>query len=69
MSCAKLIDDTLIERNHLAVHHYRDLDMDVVASVIQRNLDDVLAFAKMCMRAREGDKSRGERRARRSDES
>ena len=32
---------------NLAVHRYRDLDMDIVQSVIQRNLDDLLAFAKI----------------------
>lgn len=32
---------------NLAVPRYRDLDMDIVQSVIQRNLDDLLAFAKI----------------------
>jgi uncharacterized protein YutE (UPF0331/DUF86 family) len=32
---------------NLAVHRYRDLDMDIVESVIQKNLDDLLAFAKI----------------------
>lgn len=32
---------------NLAVHRYRDLDMDIVEAVIQRNLDDLLAFAKV----------------------
>lgn len=32
---------------NLAVHRYRDLDMDILESVIQRNLDDLLAFAKL----------------------
>jgi uncharacterized protein YutE (UPF0331/DUF86 family) len=32
---------------NLAVHRYRDLDMDIVQSVIQKNLDDLLAFAKI----------------------
>ena len=32
---------------NLAVHRYRDLDLDIVQSVIQKNLDDLLAFAKI----------------------
>ena len=32
---------------NLAVHRYRDPDMDIVQSVIQKNLDDLLAFAKI----------------------
>jgi uncharacterized protein YutE (UPF0331/DUF86 family) len=32
---------------NLAVHRYRDLDIDIVESVIQKNLDDLLAFAKI----------------------
>jgi uncharacterized protein YutE (UPF0331/DUF86 family) len=32
---------------NLAVHRYRELDMDIVQSVIQKNLDDLLAFAKI----------------------
>jgi uncharacterized protein YutE (UPF0331/DUF86 family) len=32
---------------NLAVHRYRDLDMDIVQAVIQKNLDDLLAFAKI----------------------
>jgi uncharacterized protein YutE (UPF0331/DUF86 family) len=32
---------------NLAVHRYRDLDLDIVAAVIQKNLDDLLAFAKI----------------------
>jgi len=32
---------------NLAVHRYRDLDMDIVQSVIQKSLDDLVAFAKI----------------------
>ena len=32
---------------NLAVHRYRDLDLDIVEAVIQKNLDDLLAFAKI----------------------
>jgi uncharacterized protein YutE (UPF0331/DUF86 family) len=32
---------------NLAVHRYRDLDMDIVEAVIRRNLDDLLAFTKV----------------------
>ena len=32
---------------NLAVHRYRDLDMDIVEAVIQRSLDDLLTFAKI----------------------
>jgi uncharacterized protein YutE (UPF0331/DUF86 family) len=32
---------------NLAVHRYRDLDVDIVQAVIQKNLDDLLAFAKI----------------------
>jgi uncharacterized protein YutE (UPF0331/DUF86 family) len=32
---------------NLAVHRYQDLDLDIVQSVIQKNLDDLLAFAKI----------------------
>ena len=30
---------------NLAVHRYRDLDLDIVEAVIRRNLDDLLTFA------------------------
>ncbi len=32
---------------NLAVHRYRDLDINIVAAVIQQSLDDLLAFAKI----------------------
>jgi uncharacterized protein YutE (UPF0331/DUF86 family) len=32
---------------NLAVHRYRDLDLDIVQTVIQKNLDDLLDFAKV----------------------
>jgi uncharacterized protein YutE (UPF0331/DUF86 family) len=32
---------------NLAVHRYRDLDIDIVQAVIQKSLDDLLAFAKV----------------------
>jgi uncharacterized protein YutE (UPF0331/DUF86 family) len=32
---------------NLAVHRYRELDMDVVETVIRTNLDDLLAFGKV----------------------
>jgi len=32
---------------NLAVHRYRDLDLDIVQTVIQKNLDDLLAFANV----------------------
>ena len=32
---------------NLAVHRYRNLDLDIVEAVIQKNLDDLLAFAKI----------------------
>jgi len=32
---------------NLAVHRYRDLDMDIVEAVIRTNLEDLLAFAKI----------------------
>ena len=35
---------------NLAVHRYRDLDIDIVEAVIQRNLDDLLAFAHVAHR-------------------
>ena len=31
---------------NLAVHQYRELDLDIVESVIRRNLDDLLEFAQ-----------------------
>ena len=31
---------------NLAVHRYRDLDLDIVQAVIEKNLDDLLTFAK-----------------------
>jgi uncharacterized protein YutE (UPF0331/DUF86 family) len=31
---------------NLAVHRYDDLNLEIVASVIRRNLDDLLAFAE-----------------------
>lgn len=31
---------------NIAVHQYRDLDMDVVETVIEHRLDDLLAFAQ-----------------------
>jgi uncharacterized protein YutE (UPF0331/DUF86 family) len=32
---------------NLAVHRYRDLDLDIVQTVIQKGLDDLLGFAKV----------------------
>jgi uncharacterized protein YutE (UPF0331/DUF86 family) len=32
---------------NLAVHRYRDLDIDIVEAVIRRNLDELLAFARI----------------------
>lgn len=32
---------------NLAVHRYRDLDLQIVQAVIQKNLDDLLAFANI----------------------
>jgi uncharacterized protein YutE (UPF0331/DUF86 family) len=32
---------------NLAVHRYRDLDLDIVQAVIQKNLDDLLDFARV----------------------
>ncbi len=32
---------------NVAVHQYRDLDMDIVEAVIERQLDDLLEFAQM----------------------
>jgi uncharacterized protein YutE (UPF0331/DUF86 family) len=37
----------MVGSRNLALHRYRDLDMDIVQSVIQKNLDDLLAFAKI----------------------
>ena len=31
---------------NLAVHQYRELDLDIVESVIRKNLDDLLEFAQ-----------------------
>jgi uncharacterized protein YutE (UPF0331/DUF86 family) len=32
---------------NLAVHQYRDIDLDVVERIIQKDLDDLLAFAQL----------------------
>jgi uncharacterized protein YutE (UPF0331/DUF86 family) len=32
---------------NLAVHQYRELDLDIVESVIRKNLDDLLEFAQI----------------------
>lgn len=32
---------------NIAVHQYQDPDLDIVESVIQKNLDDLLAFAEI----------------------
>jgi uncharacterized protein YutE (UPF0331/DUF86 family) len=36
----------MIGFRNLAVHQYRELDLDIVESVIRRNLDDLLEFAQ-----------------------
>lgn len=50
----KLLDQRLGENlkkmvgfRNLAVHQYRDLDLDIVESVIRTRLDDLLAFAQI----------------------
>lgn len=49
----KLIEPSLAERlykmigfRNVAVHQYRDLDLDIVESVIRKDLDDLLALAQ-----------------------
>lgn len=34
---------------NIAIHQYRDLDIDIVETVIARHLDDLLAFAQMIL--------------------
>ncbi len=50
----KLIEPSLAERlykmvgfRNVAVHQYRDLDLDIVESVIHKDLDDLLLFAQV----------------------
>ena len=50
----KLIETSLAERlykmvgfRNIAVHQYRDLDLEIVESVIRKDLDDLLAFAQI----------------------
>jgi len=50
----KAIDVELADRlkkmvgfRNLAVHQYRDLDVDIVEAVIRKNLDDLLGFAQI----------------------
>jgi uncharacterized protein YutE (UPF0331/DUF86 family) len=35
---------------NVAVHDYRNLDLDIVASIVERHLDDLLAFARIAVR-------------------
>lgn len=37
----------MIGFRNLAVHQYRELDLDIVASVIRKSLDDLLEFAQI----------------------
>jgi uncharacterized protein YutE (UPF0331/DUF86 family) len=32
---------------NLAVHKYRELDLDILDSVVRKNLDDLLSFAQI----------------------
>jgi uncharacterized protein YutE (UPF0331/DUF86 family) len=36
----------MIGFRNLAVHQYRELDLDIFEAVIRKNLDDLLAFAE-----------------------
>ena len=39
---------------NVAVHQYRDLDIDIVEAVIARDLDDLLGFAQMILAQMDG---------------
>jgi len=38
--------EKMVGFRNLAVHRYRDLDLDIVEAVIRKNLDDLLTFAR-----------------------
>jgi uncharacterized protein YutE (UPF0331/DUF86 family) len=40
---------------NVAVHQYRDLDIDIVETVIARHLDDLLDFAQMILAQMDGE--------------
>ena len=44
---------------NIAVHQYRDLDMDIVETVIVRNLDDLLQFAQVILALMSGEPGTG----------
>jgi uncharacterized protein YutE (UPF0331/DUF86 family) len=55
---AGLLDATLAERmrkmvgfRNVAVHDYRKLDLEIVRSIVERHLDDFLAFARVLIAA------------------
>ena len=57
LAAAEMIPDDLAERlqrmvgfGNVAVHRYRDLDVAIIASVITRDLDDLLAFTERVAR-------------------
>lgn len=37
---------------NVAVHDYRKLDLDVVEAIVERHLDDLLAFGRLALRRR-----------------
>ncbi len=44
---------------NIAVHQYRDLDIDIVETVIVRNLDDLLQFAQVILALMNGEPGTG----------
>lgn len=62
LSREKIVSDELSGRlqkmvgfRNVAVHQYRDLDMDMVEEVIARHLDDLLKFAEVVRVQMDGD--------------
>lgn len=43
---------SMVGFRNVAVHDYRRLDLDVVESIVERHLDDLLAFARLALRRR-----------------
>jgi len=43
---------SMVGFRNVAVHDYRRLDLDVVESIVERHLDDLLAFARLALQRR-----------------